>query len=69
MNALTDKQKATYDFIKTYISEKGYPPSIKEIGKTFNVSPPAIFTRLTALEKKGYIQREIRTSRAIKILK
>jgi len=56
--ALTDRQKAIYDFILKTIRERGFAPSIAEIGKQFKIaSTNGVSDHLKALEKKGYIRR------------
>jgi repressor LexA len=56
--ALTDRQKAIYDFLLRIIREKGFAPSIHEIGKQFKIaSTNGVSDHLKALEKKGYIRR------------
>ena len=55
---LTDRQKAIYDFLLKTIREKGFAPSIREIGKQFKIaSTNGVSDHLKALEKKGYIRR------------
>ena len=55
---LTDRQKAIYDFLLKTIREKGFAPSIHEIGKQFKIaSTNGVSDHLKALEKKGYIRR------------
>ena len=56
--ALTDRQKAIYDFLLKSIRERGFAPSIPEIGKQFKIaSTNGVSDHLKALEKKGYIRR------------
>ena len=56
--ALTHRQKAIYDFLLKTIREKGFAPSIHEIGKQFKIaSTNGVSDHLKALEKKGYIRR------------
>jgi repressor LexA len=56
--ALTDRQKAIYDFLLRIIRQKGFAPSIHEIGKQFKIaSTNGVSDHLKALEKKGYIRR------------
>jgi repressor LexA len=56
--ALTDRQKAIYDFLLKTIREKGFAPSILEIGRQFKIaSTNGVSDHLKALEKKGYIRR------------
>ena len=55
---LTSRQKAIYDFLLKTIREKGFAPSIAEIGRRFKIaSTNGVSDHLKALEKKGYIHR------------
>jgi repressor LexA len=65
---LTDRQKEIFDFVKAFIRERGYPPSVREIGKHFDIYPRAVFDHLKALEKKGYLRREGSMSRGLEVL-
>jgi repressor LexA len=65
--ALTDRQKTIYDFLLKSIRERGFAPSIHEIGKQFKIaSTNGVSDHLKALEKKGYIRRV--GKRAIEVL-
>src|SRR6266508_3424802 len=56
--SLTTRQKAIYDFLVKTIREKGYAPSIHEIGRQFKIaSTNGVSDHLKALERKGYIRR------------
>ena len=58
LTQLTLRQKSIYEFLATTIREKGYAPSIPEIGQRFKItSTRGVFDHLQALEKKGYIKR------------
>ena len=55
---LTPRQKRIYDFLSGSIRDKGYAPSIPEIGQRFKItSTRGVFDHLQALERKGYIRR------------
>ena len=55
---LTSRQKEIYDFLLKTIREKGFAPSIHEIGRRFKIaSTNGVSDHLKALEKKGYIRR------------
>ena len=55
---LTPRQKEIYDFLLKTIREKGFAPSIPEIGARFKIaSTNGVSDHLKALEKKGYIRR------------
>lgn len=65
--SLTSRQKEIYDFLLKTIREKGYAPSIPEIGRQFQIaSTNGVSDHLKALEKKGYIRRM--GKRAIEVL-
>jgi repressor LexA len=65
---LTSRQKEIFNFVRTFIKEKGYPPSVREIGEHFNIYPRAVFDHLKALERKGYLKRRGSMSRGLEIL-
>jgi repressor LexA len=65
--ALTPRQKTIYEFVLKTIREKGYAPSIQEIGSRFKIaSTNGVSDHLKALERKGYIRRI--GKRAIEVL-
>ncbi len=67
---LPTKQKQLLDFIEKYIIQKDIAPSLKEMGKGLGVkSISTIHQHLSALEKKGYIQRLKNRTRSIEIKK
>ena len=65
---LTARQREVFDFIQAFIKERGYPPSIREIGEHFHIYPRAAFDHLKALERKGYLKRRSSMSRGLEIL-
>ena len=65
---LTEKQKAVYEFIRDKIRNRGYGPTVREIGQYFGIrSPNGVMCHLKALEKKRLITREPNMSRAIQL--
>ncbi|MFA5409108.1 MAG: transcriptional repressor LexA [Bacilli bacterium] len=69
MDKLTPRQEETLQFIKEGIAKKGYPPTVREIGKFLGLSSPAtIQVHLSNLEEKGYIRKGGNKSRAIELL-
>lgn len=65
---LTDKQEKILTFIMDYVNDKGYPPSIREIGNEFQISSlRGVTVHLDALERKGMIKR-LSTSRSITVI-
>ena len=68
MREPTERQLAIFQFLKQYINQKGYAPSVREIACEFGMkSVSGAFKHLSALEKKGYIRRTKDKARAIEI--
>jgi repressor LexA len=66
-SALTDRQQQVLDFIAASINERGYPPTLREIGERLGIrSTNGVNDHLKALEKKGYLAREDLKSRALR---
>src|SRR5437868_5958392 len=64
---LTDRQREILDFITQSIRDRGYPPTLREIGLHFGIrSTNGVNDHLKALEKKGYLEREDLKSRALR---
>jgi repressor LexA len=67
--SLTERQKQILDFIKKQTREKGYPPSVREIGESVGLSSSStVHGHLARLAEKGYIHRDPSKPRAIEIL-
>src|SRR4051794_36018327 len=65
---LTERQREIYEFIKIRIENRGYGPTVREIGEGFGIkSPNGVMCHLKALEKKGLIIREEHAARAIQL--
>lgn len=66
---ITSKQQEVYDFIKTQLNNKGYPPSIREICVGVNLSSTSsVHGHLQRLEKRGLIKRDHTKTRAIELV-
>lgn len=65
---LTPRQREIFRFITSFVREKGYPPSVREIAERFRIYPRAAFDHLKALERKGYLRRRSTVSRGLEIL-
>ncbi len=64
---LTQRQKQILDFISASIVERGFPPTLREIGQHFGIkSTNGVNDHLKALEKKGHLKREDLKSRAMR---
>jgi len=63
---LTDKQKSVLAFITKYINTNNYPPTLREVQTAVKINNIGLVHKnLTALERKGYIEREKRMPRGI----
>ncbi|MCE9499741.1 MAG: transcriptional repressor LexA [Leptospira sp.] len=69
MKELTDKQQAVLKFITHIIRERGFPPTIREIGDEFEITAKGAYDHLKAIEKKGYLKTSKNQSRAIELLR
>jgi repressor LexA len=68
IDQLTQRQQQVYEFIHDKIVNRGYGPTVREIGEQFNISSPnGVMCHLKALEKKGLIHRSPNKSRAIEL--
>lgn len=69
MQGLTKRQAQTLDFIRHSIEERGYPPTLREIGESMGIrSTNGVNDHLRALERKGYLRREDMKSRALRLV-
>ncbi len=67
MQGLTKRQEMVLDFITRSINNRGYPPTLREIGSHMGIrSTNGVNDHLRALERKGYLKREDMKSRALK---
>lgn len=66
----TRKEKAILKFIEEQVVENGYPPSVREIGKAIGLSSTAtVHAYLSKLEKQGFIKKEDKKGRTLKVIK
>ena len=67
MQGLTDRQQQVLHYIRQSITERGYPPTLREIGAYMGIrSTNGVNDHLRALERKGYLTREDMKSRALR---
>ena len=65
---LSKRQQEVYEFIKRYIRDHGFPPSVREIGEAVELlSTSTVHAHLNTLEKKGMIRRLAAKNRCIEI--
>ncbi|MEY9093341.1 transcriptional repressor LexA [Paenibacillus sp. RC84] len=68
MGKVSQRQLAILEFIKNEVKDKGYPPSVREIGEAVGLaSSSTVHGHLERLEKKGLIRRDPTKPRAIEI--
>lgn len=66
---LSDRQQQVLDFIRATVADRGYPPSVREIGEAVGLSSPStVHSHLSALVEAGMIRRDPTKPRAIEIL-
>jgi repressor LexA len=69
LSKISQRQQAILEFIKNEVKDKGYPPSVREIGEAVGLaSSSTVHGHLERLEKKGLIRRDPTKPRAIEIL-
>ena len=72
MRELTSRQQDVLQFIASFSAEQGAPPTVREIGARFRMTPRAAFDHLKALERKGALKRRAsagRTSRGLTVVR
>ncbi|MBN2043380.1 MAG: repressor LexA [Anaerolineales bacterium] len=67
---LSDRHKKILEVLEDYQVNVGYPPSIREIGKEADISSTSVVNYyLDQLEKEGYIERDRKVSRGMRLLR
>jgi len=66
---LSKRQMAIYDYICSYTRERGYPPSVREIGAAVGLaSPSTVHMHLKVLQERGLIKRDSKKPRTIEVV-
>ena len=66
---LTSRQRRVLEVIRDALERRGYPPTMREIGKAAGLSSPSsVSHQLHALETKGFIRRDANLPRALEVL-
>ncbi len=69
MKALSSKQQGIIDFIRSFLAERGYPPTVRDIVSGCGISSTSVVAyNLDILRKEGYIRRHREVSRGIELL-
>ncbi len=67
-NQLTARQRQVLECIETSMRDRGYPPSVREIGESVGLtSPSSVHAQLSTLQKLGYLRRDPTKPRAIEV--
>jgi len=67
-DGLTTRQRRIMEFIRGWVAQHGYPPSVREIGEAVElVSPSSVAYQLKELEKKGLLRRDPNRPRAVDV--
>ena len=65
-SALTKRQRSILEFIMQIHRERGYPPSVREIGEAVGLhSPSSVHAQLATLSERGYLRKDPTRPRAI----
>ena len=68
-DVLTDRQQQVLGYIRAMVADRGYPPSVREIGEAIGLSSPStVHSHLSTLVKLGFIRRDPTKPRAIEVL-
>jgi repressor LexA len=66
---ISDRQRQVLEYIRTTVANRGYPPSVREIGDALGLSSPStVHSHLSSLAKAGLIRKDPSKPRAIEIL-
>ena len=64
--ALTRRQREIYDFVRSFVAEQGYSPSLEEIGAHFGLSSVAtVHKHVAQLVEKGFLRKAWNRSRSL----
>ncbi|MFD4369798.1 transcriptional repressor LexA [Rhodococcus sp. NPDC058521] len=65
---LTDRQRRVLEVIRASVTERGYPPSIREIGDAVGLtSTSSVAHQMRTLERKGFLRRDPNRPRAVDV--
>jgi repressor LexA len=66
---MSERQRQVLELIRRTVAERGYPPSVREIGEALGLSSPStVHSHLSSLVKAGYLRRDATKPRAIEVL-
>ncbi len=66
---LSERQKGIIEFIRNFHHNNGYPPTIRQIGEAVGISSTSVVNyNLNKLEKDGYLTRDLKVSRGLRLV-
>jgi repressor LexA len=66
---LTGRQREIFDYLSEYVRERGYPPTVREIGEAVGLaSPSTVHAHLANLERAGLLKRDPTKPRALELV-
>jgi repressor LexA len=66
---LSERQRDILDFIRDFQHHSGYPPTIRQIGEKVGISSTSVVNyNLNKLEKDGYLVRDLKVSRGLRLV-
>jgi repressor LexA len=66
---LSDRQRDIINYIRDFSRDKGYPPTIRQIGEAAGISSTSVVNyNLNKLEKDGYLTRDLKVSRGVRLV-
>jgi repressor LexA len=66
---LTGRQREIFDYLSEYVDQRGYPPTVREIGEAVGLaSPSTVHAHLANLERAGLLKRDPTKPRALELV-
>jgi repressor LexA len=69
MDNLTQKQQSILNFIEQYTLNNSFPPTLQEIATRFNITIGTVQDHISALQRKGHLQKKKDIARGFKVVK
>lgn len=66
---LSTRQRELIDVIERFTQERGYPPTLAECAAALGVGSPRVTQLARVVEAKGYIARDYRTARSMRVVR
>lgn len=69
VEGITEPQRRTLAAIRSHIAERGFPPTVQELGEILGIAPASAHEQVNQLVRKGYLRRDPRKARSLEVLK